>query len=92
MDDSSRRLSNRHSKTLKAIFETPTRVNIRWRDIVALLRALEADVDEGRAGSRVGVILNGIPSTFHKPHPGDETPMLTVRDVRDFLTSAGVAP
>jgi hypothetical protein len=85
-------LNNRQRRTLEAIFENPVRVNINWRDIVSLLRALGANVNEGRAGSRVGIVLNGVPSIIHKPHPRNEASMLTIRDLRDLLTSAGIVP
>jgi len=85
-------LNNRQRRTLEAIFDNPVRVIINWRDIVSLLRALGANVNEGRAGSRVGIVLNGVPSIIHKPHPRNEAPMLTIRDLRDLLTSAGIVP
>src|SRR5438445_678054 len=37
-------LSKKHCRTLCAIFEEPTRANIRWADFLALCRALGADV------------------------------------------------
>lgn len=49
----------RHRKTLKTIFETPTRSNIPWKDIEALLIALGGQKEDGQ-GSRVRFILNGV--------------------------------
>ncbi|MCK6442877.1 type II toxin-antitoxin system HicA family toxin [Elstera cyanobacteriorum] len=81
----------KQDQTLSAIFETPTRSDIRWSDIVSLLRAVGADISEGR-GSRVRVVLNGQKAVFHRPHPGDQTGKPTVRDIKDFLIEAGIEP
>lgn len=82
---------SKQDQTLSTIFETPTPSDIRWSDIVSLLRAVGADISEGR-GSRVRVVLNGRKAVFHRPHPGDQTSKHTVRDVKDFLIEAGIEP
>ena len=82
-------LSNRHRKTSKAIFATPTRSNVPWVEIENLLGALGAEVTEGR-GSRVRVRLRGVRAVFHRPHPRKEAVQGSVRSVRRFLTTAGV--
>jgi hypothetical protein len=76
---------------LEAIFARPTSATIVWADIEGLLRALGANVSQGR-GSRVRVELNGIRAVFHEPHPEKETAKGAVEAVRDFLTAAGVTP
>jgi hypothetical protein len=77
--------------TLKAIFERPTRANIRWSAIESLIRGLGGDVNE-REGSRVAARLNGITAVFHRPHPRPETKKGAVDAVRQFLYNAGVRP
>jgi len=79
----------KHEKTLAAIFATPIRANIAWRDVEVLFRHLGATLTEVE-GSRVSVELNGEPRTFHTPHPGKELRQATVREVRAFLLAAGV--
>ena len=81
----------KHKRTLEAIFDLPTRANIAWRDIESLFRHHGADISEGR-GSRVRVHLNDEMAVFHRPHPQPETGRLTVNDVREFLTNAGIEP
>ena len=44
----------KHERTLQAIFESPTKANIQWREIEALFRHLGATIAEGR-GARVRV-------------------------------------
>ncbi len=83
------KLNSKQAKTLKAIFETPTRADILWSDIVRLLEALGADVTQGR-GSRVRVYLNGERAVFHQPHPEKETDKGAVKSVREFLENAGI--
>lgn len=78
------RLNNKQQKTLNAIFETPIRSNILWRDIVSLFEALGAKVAQGR-GSRIRVELKGERAVFHEPHPERETDKGAVKSVREFL-------
>jgi len=55
------------------------------------LKALGAEIEEG-AGSRVNVLLNGAPATFHRPHPRPDTDKGAAADVRDYLAAQGVRP
>lgn len=59
-----------------------------WSDIETFLLALRAEIVEGN-GSRIRVVLNGIRSVFHRPHPQIEADKGAVKDVRRFLTEAG---
>ena len=81
----------KHERTLAAVFAEPTRANIRWSDIEALFTHLGATLEEGE-GSRVYFLLNGVGSTFHRPHPEKEAHKYTVRSVRKFLVLAGCRP
>jgi predicted RNA binding protein YcfA (HicA-like mRNA interferase family) len=76
---------------LGRIFEFPTRADIEWRDVEALLQALGAEISEGR-GSRMRIALKGRRAVFHRPHPGKEIGKGAIRSVREFLENAGVAP
>jgi hypothetical protein len=76
---------------LEAIFAEPTRANIHWDDIEALLLALGSDCSEGN-GSRLRVALHGVRAVFHRPHPEKEASKPVVRSVRRFLQDAGVTP
>ena len=78
-------------RTLLAIFDTPTRANLKWKDIESLSIALGAEISEG-SGSRVRISLNGIRAVFHRPHPEKEADKGTVKSVRRFLEEAGVRP
>lgn len=82
-------MNRRHQRTLLAVFEHPTRPDIRWADIEALFLALGAEVSEGR-GSRVRVALGGVRAVFHRPHPRPMTDRGAVRSVADFLRAAGI--
>ncbi|MFH1183698.1 MAG: type II toxin-antitoxin system HicA family toxin [Chloroflexota bacterium] len=82
-------MSRRHQRTLQAIFEHPTRPDIRWSDIEALFRTLGAEISEGR-GSWVRVALCGVRAVFHRPHPQPVTDRGTVRSVADFPRAAGI--
>ncbi len=86
-----RGLNNRQAKTLKALFAEPTPSGIQWREIESLFSGLGAVIQQGK-GSRVRVALNGVKAVFHEPHPEKEASKYTVRDVRDFLKTAGVEP
>ena len=77
--------------TLNAIFQRPTKANIRWAAIESLVRSLGGEIIE-REGSRVAAKLNGITAIFHRPHPRPETKKGAVDAVRQFLLNAGVKP
>ena len=85
------KLSRKYQATLEAVFATPVRAGISWRDIAALLVACGAEISEGE-GSRVRVALNGVRAVFHQPHPRKEADKGAVRSVRRFLTEAGITP
>ena len=82
-------MNKKHRQTLNSIFHSPIKANIVWSDIETLLIALGAVVEEG-SGSRVRVALHGVRSVFHRPHPQKETDKGAVKDMRRFLTEAGI--
>ncbi len=77
--------------TLSAVFDRPTRADIRWAAVESLIRALGGEISQ-REGSRVAIRLNGITAIFHRPHPRPETKKGAVDAVRKFLINAGVKP
>lgn len=78
-----------HRKTLKAVFTDPVSGSIKWRDVEALLLALGAEMSEG-SGSRVRFTIAGQTPFLHRPHPSPETKRWAIRDIREFLTNAGI--
>jgi len=84
-------MNSKHRRTLDAIFMDPVSGNIKWRAIEAMLRAMGAEIEEG-SGSRVHVFLDGVPATFHRPHPRPDADKGAVKAVRRFLTTAGRRP
>lgn len=84
-------MNSRHRRTLVQIFAEPTVADLRWNEIEALFRALDAEVSEG-AGSRVRVALCGVRAVFHRPHPSPDTKRSSLRAVREFLIVAGIRP
>ena len=85
------KLSSKHRRTLRAIFEDPVRSNVKWTDIEKLLRALGAELTEG-SGSRVRIYLSGVRAVFHRPHPEPDTDKGALKSMRQFLSQAGVEP
>jgi HicA toxin of bacterial toxin-antitoxin, len=83
-------LNSKQRKTLLDIFTNPLKSDIPWKNIETLFVALGGEISQGR-GSRVRVLLNGVRAVFHQPHPQREAPKGTVKGVRDFLESAGIA-
>jgi hypothetical protein len=84
-------LNSKNRKTLEALFEAPTRSDVRWTDFEALLASLGAVISEGR-GSRVRVLLNKCEAVFHRPHPRPEMNKGAVASAREFLRRAGSEP
>ena len=81
----------KHEKVLSDVFHEPTKANIAWSDIEALVKHYGGEVSEG-SGSRVRFCLNGIRAVFHRPHPGKEAGKRTVESAREFLFNAGIMP
>lgn len=85
-------MNNKQSATLKAIFTVPVPSSLKWKDIESLLISLDAVIAEGK-GSRVRVKLKDVKAVFHEPHPtSKDVCQCTVKDVKDFLESAGITP
>lgn len=84
-------MNTRQRATVDSIFEKPVRSDINWADIENLLKALGAEITEGR-GSRARVVLNGEKAVFHRPHPERITDRGQVVSVRRFLENAGLGP
>ncbi len=81
----------KHRKTLASIFAMPTRANIKFSDIEALVKALGGEVREGD-GSRVVLELFGAREYAHRPHPGKEARKYMVENIREWLTDLEVTP
>ena len=84
-------MNNKHRGTLRAVFGRPTRSDIRWDDIEAVVIACGGEVQE-REGSRVALVLNGVRSVFHRPHPRPTTKKGAVDALRVFFSNAGLKP
>jgi hypothetical protein len=84
-------MNKRHCKTLQAVFAVPTKSNINWADIEALLIALGCNLIEG-SGSRVRFEHKGFVTVFHRPHPAKEAKPYQVRDARKLMIEIGVTP
>jgi len=78
-------------RTLSAIFDSPIRAGISWREVESLLVHLGAEVTQGN-GSRIRVYLNGRKAVFHKPHPQKEIDKGALRSIKKFLIGAGITP
>ncbi|KHE92646.1 MAG: type II toxin-antitoxin system HicA family toxin [Candidatus Scalindua rubra] len=83
-------MRRKYKKTLELIFSRPVSGNVNWSDVVSLLKALGAEVDESRKGSRVGILLNGNVIIQHKPHPSPNMDKGAVESLRNFLIYCGV--
>ncbi len=82
-------MNSRQEKTLKHIFETPTRGDIRWNEIESLLTYLGAQIKEGN-GSRVRIKFRERMAVFHRPHPKPIAKKYAVENVRKFLEEVGI--
>jgi hypothetical protein len=85
------RMTAKQQRTLKAVCAIPTRVNVRFSDLVALIVALGGEVREG-AGSRVAFELRGRRLYLHRPHPGHEAKRYQVEEARELLRSLEIKP
>lgn len=84
-------MNSKQTKTLNAVFTTPTPANIEWASIERLLIAVGCEVVEG-SGSRVTFVYQGHVESFHRPHPAKEAKRYQVKQARNFLAKIGVRP
>lgn len=84
-------MNSAQHKTLAAIFTKPTKGNIAWSRIEALLVAIGCRVIEGN-GSSVTFEKDGVRVYFHRPHPQKEALRYRVEEARDFMIELGVKP
>ncbi len=81
----------KHQRTLESLFKKPTPADIRWPDIVSMLKAVDIEVSQ-RSGSRV-LLKKGVERiVIHRPHPETGTGRATVCDIAAFLEAIGVKP
>lgn len=64
-------MNYKNKKTIEALFQTPTRADIAWRDIEVLVYALGGNIKQGN-GSRVRITLKSMRLCVHIPHPQKE--------------------
>lgn len=86
-------LNSKQQRTLGSIFSDPVRSDIPWDDVIVLIKALGGEEIRCRmktGGSRVRFNLDGERGFFHKPHPESVADKGCVKDLRDFLSRAGV--
>ena len=76
-------MRSKRRTTVTAIYATPTRANIKFSDIEALVIALGGEVREG-AGSRVMLEISGKREYAHRPHPGKEAKRYLVERIREW--------
>lgn len=86
-------ISSKHKKTLQNIFVTPSRSDVKFDRVEALIKALGGKVNKKKgktSGSRLLAALEGRKLHLHRPHPGDELDKGAVSDVRRFFKSLGI--
>ncbi len=84
-------MNTKQGKTLRKVFESPTRPDVKWSDIVSLFNALGAHKFEG-SGSRVTFVLDSGKIDLHKPHPQKELKKYSIESIRVFLESINIFP
>ena len=82
---------NRHLSLLRAIFHDPVSANMHWREVESLLHHLGATV-EPIHGARFRVVLNKIEGVLHHPHQGSECSKQDIKQLRTYLSRAGISP
>lgn len=82
-------MSHKHANLLRSIFHDPPSANIHWREIESLLSHLGADVEPAH-GARFRVVLNKVEGFLHHPHNSNTCARTDIKQLREFLTHAGV--
>jgi hypothetical protein len=82
-------MNHRHRKVLQSLFAHPVSANIDFKEVVHVLEALGAEIDN-KSGNRVGVKLNGHSAAFVHAH--HSLPKEEVMQIKHFLETCGVNP
>jgi hypothetical protein len=82
---------SRHLNLLNLIFQEPVSANIHLREIESLLHHLGAKIEPSH-GARFRVALNGVEFILHRPHHGNEFSKHDIKELREYLTKAGINP
>ena len=82
-------MSHKYDNLMHAIFDGPVSGNVHWREVESLLTHLGATV-EPHHGANFRVVLNGVEGFLHRPHNSTTCTKDEVRNLREFLKSAGV--
>ena len=85
-------MKRKHRKTLELIFRKPISGNVKWPEVVAMLTAYGATIDESRAGSRVHIELRSKDLLQHIPHPSPAMDKGAVTALRKFLELCDIRP
>lgn len=85
-------MNKKHNTTVRAIFDRPTRANIKFSDIEKLFISLGGELYEAK-GSAIRISFpSGAKYDQHRPHPGKEAKRYQVEDARKILEFLGVTP
>lgn len=84
-------MSHKHHTLLCTIFQDPLPANIHWREVESLLNHLGATIEPSH-GARFKVSLNQASDFLHHPHHNSDCSRDLIKQVREFLTHAGVSP
>ncbi len=85
-------MNRRNRRTLEAIFEQPTRSDVRFAELESLLRALGARKLKRKGSRRCFVLPEGAVINLHEPHPRPELAKYQVEALREFLEARGITP
>ena len=85
-------MNSKLRRTLDAIFETPTRPNVKFADIERLMIAFGGTLYESK-GSAIRIVFpEGIQFNAHRPHPNKEAKRYQVEDARTVIKLLGKEP
>jgi hypothetical protein len=84
-------MSHKQEMLLRSLFDGPVSGNVHWREVESLLEHLGARV-EPHHGATFRIVLNGVEGFLHRPHSGGTCTKQDVRNLRDYLITAGVGP
>lgn len=83
-------MSHKHQVLLRTIFQDPVPLNIHWRELESLLSHLGATIEPSH-GARFKVSIHQASCFLHHPHHNSDCSRDLVKQVREFLTHAGIS-
>ena len=83
------KMTEAHRRTLEAVLESPPRTDIRWTEVLAMLEAQGAFIEQSDSQC-IQLALNGAYAMLYVSQSRPEVGRRMVKDIQQFIEDAGI--